>query len=80
MSVFQRRLASSTWAILRSLERRAEKLHAIIEDVDGSITEDELRRRQGRLNARTTTPWTRARLTKNRQATVRKKATKSKTK
>ncbi|MCC6795252.1 MAG: DUF3883 domain-containing protein [Candidatus Hydrogenedentes bacterium] len=52
MSVFQRRLASSTWAILRSLERRAEKLHTIIEDIQsGRISEDELRRRQGRLDA-----------------------------
>lgn len=51
MSVFQRRLASSTWAILRSLERRADKLSALIDDIQsGRISEDELRRRQGRLD------------------------------
>jgi superfamily II DNA or RNA helicase len=31
MSVFQRRLASSTWALLRSFERRAQKLGRLIE-------------------------------------------------
>ncbi len=39
MSVFQRRLASSTYALLRSFERRAEKLTKLIEDM-----------RSGRLN------------------------------
>ena len=39
MSVFQRRLASSTWALLRSLERRLDKLDGLIEEV-----------RQGRLS------------------------------
>ncbi len=39
MSVLQRRLASSTWALLRSFERRLEKLSALIADV-----------RQGRLS------------------------------
>ena len=39
MSVFQRRLASSTWALLRSFERRLEKLETLIADV-----------RQGRLS------------------------------
>src|SRR5258706_533923 len=33
MSVFQRRLASSTYALLRSFERRAEKLAKLIEDM-----------------------------------------------
>ncbi|HLQ10933.1 MAG TPA: helicase-related protein, partial [Ktedonobacteraceae bacterium] len=33
MSVFQRRLASSTYALLRSFERRAEKLAKMIEDM-----------------------------------------------
>jgi superfamily II DNA or RNA helicase len=33
MSVFQRRLASSTWALLRSFERRAKKLEKLIEAV-----------------------------------------------
>src|SRR6202165_5582349 len=40
MSVFQRRLASSTYALLRSFERRAAKLEKLIEDM-----------RAGRLNA-----------------------------
>ena len=39
MSVLQWRLASSTWALLRSFERRLEKLEALIADV-----------RQGRLS------------------------------
>lgn len=39
MSVFQRRLASSTYALLRSFERRAEKLAQFIQDM-----------REGRLN------------------------------
>ncbi len=43
MSVFQRRLASSTYALLRSLERRIEKLDGYIEDVQtGRITMDQL--------------------------------------
>ena len=33
MSVFQRRLASSTYALLRSFERRAEKLAKLIDDM-----------------------------------------------
>jgi len=33
MSVFQRRLASSTYALLRSFERRAEKLEALLADM-----------------------------------------------
>ncbi len=39
MSVFQRRLASSTYALLRSFERRAQKLTKLVEDM-----------RSGRLN------------------------------
>jgi hypothetical protein len=39
MSVFQRRLASSTYALLRSFERRAQKLTKLVEDM-----------RAGRLN------------------------------
>lgn len=43
MSVFQRRLASSTWALLRSLERRMEKLERVIEEVqDGRLTEEHM--------------------------------------
>ena len=50
MSVFQRRLASSTWALLRSFERRLEKLEKLIDDIrSGCITEEELARRQQRL-------------------------------
>lgn len=51
MSVFQRRLASSTFALARSLERRIEKLQGLINAIrNGDITEEELRRRQERLN------------------------------
>ena len=51
MSVFQRRLASSTLALLRSLERRIEKLEGMIDDLRaGTVSGTELRRRQGRLD------------------------------
>ena len=51
MSVFQRRLASSTYALLRSFERRLEKLEDMIERIrDGRLTEEELARHQRRLN------------------------------
>ena len=50
MSVFQRRLASSTYALIRSFERRVGKLDDMIERIrDGSLTEDELVRQQQRL-------------------------------
>ena len=43
MSVFQRRLASSTYALLRSFERRIEKLDRLIADVqDGKLTFEQL--------------------------------------
>lgn len=49
MSVFQRRLASSTWAMLRSFERRIEKLDGIIDDIQsGRITIEEILVRQRR--------------------------------
>lgn len=52
MSVFQRRLASSTYALLRSMERRLEKLESIIEAIkSGKITIDQLRRMQQGLDA-----------------------------
>ena len=52
MSVFQRRLASSTWALLRSFERRLEKLEKLIGDIrSGRVTEEDLARRQQRLRA-----------------------------
>ena len=50
MSVFQRRLASSTYALLRSFERRIEKLNRLIEDIqDGKMTPEQLVIRQQRL-------------------------------
>ncbi len=50
MSVFQRRLASSTWALLRSFERRLEKLDSLIDDLrSGRISEAELEERQRQL-------------------------------
>ncbi|MFZ5897985.1 MAG: helicase-related protein [Bacillota bacterium] len=43
MSIFQRRLASSTYALLRSLERRLEKLDGLIEEIrSGRLTEEQL--------------------------------------
>ena len=51
MSVFQRRLASSTYALLRSLERRIDKLERLIDDLQsGKLSAAELRRRQRRLD------------------------------
>jgi ERCC4-related helicase len=50
MSVFQRRLASSTYALLRSFERRIEKLDRLIADVqDGKLTVDQLTLLQQRI-------------------------------
>ena len=50
MSVFQRRLASSTYALMRSFERRLEKLEDMIERIrDGRLTEEELAHQQQRL-------------------------------
>lgn len=43
MSVLQRRLASSTYALLRSFERRIDKLNHLIREVqDGRLTEEQL--------------------------------------
>jgi superfamily II DNA or RNA helicase/transcriptional regulator with XRE-family HTH domain len=51
MSVFQRRLASSTYAMLRSLENRSHKLEGLIEAIlSGEISEEELVRRQAQLD------------------------------
>ncbi|MDI7269178.1 MAG: helicase-related protein, partial [Myxococcota bacterium] len=51
MSVFQRRLASSTYALMRSFERRLSRLSELIEDVrSGRITMDELAARQRRMD------------------------------
>ena len=53
MSVFQRRLASSTYSLLRSFERREEKLGGLIERIrDGSLTEETLVRQQRGLELR----------------------------
>jgi len=47
MSVFQRRLASSTYALLRSFERRQEKLEGLIDDIkNGRMTERQMAHRQ----------------------------------
>ena len=51
MSVFQRRLVSSTYALMRSFERRMEKLADLIERIrDGSLSEEELTRQQRQLD------------------------------
>ncbi len=50
MGVFQRRLASSTYALLRSFERRIEKLDKIIDDVQsGRLTIEQLLTLQRRI-------------------------------
>jgi superfamily II DNA or RNA helicase len=50
MSVLQRRLASSTYALLRSFERRIEKLSELIRQVqEGKLTEEQLVVLQRRL-------------------------------
>ena len=52
MSVFQRRLVSSTYALMRSFERRGEKLEGMIEDFrNGRLTEDRLDQQQRRLGS-----------------------------
>ena len=51
MGVFQRRLASSTVAVLRSFERRIAKIGQTIDELrSGRVTAAELRRRQRRLD------------------------------
>jgi len=50
MSVFQRRLASSTYALMRSFERRIDKLDKLISDVqDGKLTAEQLVTLQQRI-------------------------------
>ncbi len=52
-TVFQRRLASSTWALLRSFERRVEKLTRTAEAIEnGELTAELLLQRQRRLSER----------------------------
>lgn len=51
MTVFQRRLASSTWALLCSFRNRLAKLDRLIDDIQsGRIPEEELRAQQQRLD------------------------------
>jgi len=51
MSVFQRRLASSTYALLRSFERRMGKLDTLIDDIQsGKITTEQMLTLQARLH------------------------------
>lgn len=51
MTVFQRRLVSSTWALLRSFARRSQKLTGYIEDIrSGRISLEVLRARQRKLD------------------------------
>ena len=51
MSVFQRRLASSTYALMRSFGRRKEKLEAMIDEIrSGRLSEEQLGMRQNRLD------------------------------
>lgn len=51
MTVFQRRLASSTWALLCSFRNRLDKLNGLIDDIQsGRIPEEELRAHQEKLN------------------------------
>lgn len=58
MSVFQRRLASSTFALARSLARRAEKLEALVADIrEGRLTEEELKKRQEALGRKVRDPF-----------------------
>jgi superfamily II DNA or RNA helicase len=52
MSILQRRLASSTWALWKSVERRAQKLRDEIQEIDsGALDLDEFRTLQGLLPA-----------------------------
>ena len=51
MSVFQRRLASSTYGLTRSFERRIEKLKGWIEAIrSGQLSEEQLLRQQRKLD------------------------------
>lgn len=51
VGVFQRRLASSTWALLCSLKKRLAKIDRVIDAIRaGEITEEQLRQRQQRLD------------------------------
>jgi len=53
MGVFQRRLASSSWALSRSFQRRIGKLERVAEDLrTGRLTPGDLRQRQRNLDQR----------------------------
>ncbi|MDE2815967.1 MAG: helicase-related protein [Chloroflexota bacterium] len=53
MTIFQRRLASSTWALLCSFRNRLDKLDRLIDDIQsGRLSEEEFRTRQQRLDRR----------------------------
>ena len=53
LSVFQRRLASSTWALLRSFERRIEKLRQVVRGIEkGDYDLAAAARREGKLSRR----------------------------
>ena len=53
MGVFQRRLASSTYALMRSFERRLVKLDGFIENLrNGALSEEQFASRQQELNRR----------------------------
>ena len=53
MGVFQRRLASSTWALLKSFERRIAKLGLLVDDLEaGRVNLGDLRSAQGALSAK----------------------------
>ena len=52
MSIFQRRLASSTYALKCSLERRLERINSFINDIrSGKITPQQLQARQRKLDS-----------------------------
>lgn len=58
VGVFQRRLASSSWALLRSLRKRLEKLDRLIEAIrSGELDEEQLRQRQQRLDREAKDPF-----------------------
>lgn len=52
MSIFQRRLASSTYAMICSLERRLERLRLLMDDIrSGKISPQQLQARQRKLDS-----------------------------
>ena len=75
MSVFQRRLASSTYALMRSFERRLDRLDEAIEMVRAG-RKDELERRQASLGGMADFFETRTR-TRTRTSLARASATRS---